>query len=148
MKVRKNYLILPSFQLKVLLGAGVPFFISVFLIYYKVFDALDRMQGYLKASGQSGNNNIYNLFMMQENIIQKSILTSMGVGLLLMSVSLIYLSHKLAGPMYKIKVHLKNNKNNFEPIRFRKTDNLGDLETDMNFYISKAKDNSSNKKAS
>lgn len=49
----------------------------------------------------------------------------------------IFISHKIAGPMYKLKTYLTNIKNGGEisPLYFRKGDYFADLADDVNDYV-------------
>src|SRR5690606_25964788 len=49
----------------------------------------------------------------------------------------IFISHKIAGPMYKLKTYLLNIKNGGEitPIFFRKGDYFSDLADDVNDFV-------------
>ena len=77
------------------------------------------------------------LMQMKEDILLNSILTSLvffAVPCLLAAAFLVYFSHRIAGPMYRIKRYLKEDlsRQDAKDLSFRETDVLHSLATAIN----------------
>jgi hypothetical protein len=125
----KNYWILPKFQKKVIavsLGTGLIVFlfgiISLSLLIHR-----------LKILGlESGFNTDHHYFQFVQDLGVEAfgmflLLTFIAMGVAL--VTQIYVSHKIAGPIYKVYQYFKgiDSAASFSPIAFRKGDYIEDL---------------------
>ena len=148
MKKRTNYFIYPKFQLPIILGGVIPLLLVLGGIYLRFRASFDRLELHMKALGTHTNPKVLNAIQAQETLVQKYFISGAVIGLVVIAVVSILLSHKMAGPIYRLKLELKKLKegNSSMPIKFREGDYLVDMEEDLNHCISKH--SSGDKKAS
>ena len=141
-----NYILRTKFQSFVLIGALVTNLISlyvVFLVYQNHLSIIKDLLRHIKNLAQEQlmgylNNGLFYNFLM---VVLFSIV-------LLNIMILLFMSHKVAGPMLRINKHFKRlaQENLDEPIHFRHYDYLmRDVETNINSYIQRVKDLEKNK---
>ena len=144
MKFRTRFIILPKFQIPIILGGVVPLTLILLGLYLRLNSSFDRLDLHLKAVGLNKNPQILNAVQAQEILLQKYFISGAVVGLIVICAVSLYLSHKMAGPVYRLKKILREKRegNLSGPVKFRKGDYLVPIEDDLNFCL----ENNSRKK--
>ena len=138
MKFRTNYFIMPKYQGKLIIASLIPVSMSLGLIWFARHMTNMKINKHLIASGLGRDTNLTNLIYSQERIFESYFMYGCIISLLFTAVMITIFSHQLAGPIYRLKKHLKENKKDFNNIKFRSKDGFEEIETDLNFYIEKA----------
>ena len=122
----KNLLIMPSFQLK-LIGYFATFFLlstatlysTVWLLFWKI------NQRALKVGIPEGH--VFYQFMNDQKMELEALFIGVAIAFLVILVGIvIYLSHRIAGPVYKLQNHLQSLPKDDE-FQLRKNDFFKDL---------------------
>jgi signal transduction histidine kinase len=142
MKKRTNYFIYPKFQLPIILGGVIPLLLVLGGIYLRFRASFDRLELHMKALGTHTNPKVLNAIQAQEILVQKYFISGAVIGLIVIAVVSILVSHKMAGPIYRLKLELKKLRagESFVPIKFREGDYLVNMEDDLNFCLSEKLD--------
>lgn len=137
MKLRIKFLVLPGFQIKLFLAAFIPFCASLGLLFYQYSRSIETMNAYIKSVGLSYSADINKMISMQQALIENAIWASMFLGALVMSATILIISHRLAGPLRRMQSHLRQMRlsGKATPIRFRKGDYLQEFESDLNHCL-------------
>ena len=121
---RKNYLINPKFQIQFLsymIGAAA----ITFVIFYsaKIIFFL-KIQQYLTSIGIPPTHTLYEFLAKQSKSMDVLFLIAGTIELALLAVFGILLSHKIAGPLYRLYHDMVHNAEGNTPktVRFRKGD--------------------------
>ena len=142
MKKRTRLMILPEFQVPIILGGVLPLFLILSGIYVRFNASFDRLENHLKTLGLNSDPKILNAIQAQEILMQKYFISGALVGLALIVIVSLLISHRMAGPIYRLKMELKNIRNGDAkgPIKFREGDYLVSLEDDLNHCLEKNND--------
>lgn len=134
---RKIYLINPSFQLKVSAYICILVFISSLIYPFIIYDLIVKFGAKIENQDK--------LAQLKADLLTALSLWELGF-ITLVFIVCIFISHKIAGPMYKLKQHLTAIKNG-EPygnISFRNGDYFADIADDVNGAINRVKEDYSN----
>ncbi len=133
---RKKYLINPQFQFD--------FMGSFFLFYLSISSAF--LIGVNLIFQNLKNSDFKNSFLFQELLTSQhsSLVLILSIGLFLILIVnllfLLFMTHKVAGPLFKLKNHLKSmDKDNIEKIYFREKDYFKDVQDEFNLMIERLK---------
>lgn len=137
----RGLLIYPAFQLKLLAAnflimAAISAFVA-FLVHRSFVDLVS--QG---AAARLPAGNPYFAFMVyQEKLVMTYLACGLGISVLLSSVAILFLSHKVAGPIVRMKGFLTGVAESGEVPRlaFRKGDFFSDLPETVNAAFEAAK---------
>jgi hypothetical protein len=137
---RKKILILPRFQLKLVL-----FNFIVLIVIFIIFSLLSYNSfTELKEAGLSLNlseTHVYfELLEAGKNVLLLYLLSGLFITLVFTTIFSLWTSQKMAGPVYRLKSHfnLIVETNSFKKIHFREGDYLKEVEDSLNFVIEKA----------
>lgn len=129
---RRIYLINPPFQLKVSAYICILVFISSLIYPFVIYDLIVKFGAKVE--------NAQKLNQLKSDLITALTLWEIGFMVIIFIV-VIFISHKIAGPMYKLKQHLTTIKNG-EPygnISFRSGDYFADIADDLNQALNRVK---------
>lgn len=137
MRKIKNLFILPSFQLKLLIGCTLPVLISFSLLLLKLRLSFDTLEEQMMLTGFHRNPQVLNAIQSQEIILTRFMYLGVGLGILFTVITILFISHKLAGPIYRLKKELKERKleHSSNDLKFREGDYLKDMEDDLNYFL-------------
>jgi hypothetical protein len=145
MKFRLKYFIYPQFQSSLLLANILSNLIVFALIYSQIYSLFES----LESTGHSINlpqGHIYFQFIeMQKSNIIWSTLMFVTLSILLTSILTLWFSHRLAGPLVRLKKHLSETiqLGQYHELNFRKGDYFSDLPEILNEAIKRIKKNES-----
>ena len=136
---RKKLLIYPEFQLKIII-VNMLITISGFSFlgfqFYRVIHNLEKMGLDVNLPA---NHGYFRFVKYQSGVIFASLVTSLVVGVAVNCFCTLYLSHRLAGPIVRLKGYLKglvhhdfSTKAPAERLKFRKDDYFSDLPPFLN----------------
>lgn len=127
---RSIYLINPKFQIRFCLFVAFVVFISSIIYPFTIYEVIDSFIDYLSANSPG---TISQIKKNRQELI--TILVAWQIGFtLLIFVACIFISHKIAGPIYKLKKHLALLRDG-QPhgkLFFRKGDYFHDLADETN----------------
>ena len=137
MKLRIKFLVLPGFQIKLFLAAFIPFCASMGLLFFQYMNSVKIMNSYIESMGLSYNSEINKMLSMQQGLIENAIWASISLGAIVMSSAILIISHRLAGPLRRMQIHLRQMRlsGKATPLRFRNTDYLKEFESDLNHCL-------------
>ncbi len=123
---RSIFIINPKFQLKISMIVCFLVLISTVLYPITIFELIEQFISSAPEKAQS-------LLSSRNNLFWTLALVQIGI-LGLIFVSMIFISHKVAGPMFKLKNHLLSIRNTqiITPIYFRKGDNFIEIAEEFN----------------
>ena len=134
---RRTYVINKKFQFSVL---GWVTAISVFVTlanYLGLSFFFNKMRA-LAVGAQLNSNHVYFKFLSEQEAIMWKIFMYIAVASAIMIiVGGIFLSHQIAGPLYRLTQHLKSHKKNenVPALKFRKGDYFPEIEEAFNEFI-------------
>ncbi len=132
--LRRTLLIYPRFQLNLMVIILITFVICQLFILYQINHAFN----YLNQSGIDLNlpqESLYFKFIsVEKEIIFKNVILASVISSILMFFATAYLSHRVAGPIVRLRDYLKkiSETNEVEPITFRKNDFFDWLPIEIN----------------
>ncbi len=135
---RKIYLIDPLFQIKVSLY--ICFFVFVSSLIYP-FTIYDLMTQFIAFSAQYSKTVGVSIESKRQSLILILALWQIGFTALVFIIG-IFFTHKIAGPIYKMKKHLKmiREGHTTDDLYFRNGDHFQDLAEEFNLTINKIRD--------
>lgn len=139
--VRKQYLIDRKFQLKwagrIFLLLFMVSFVVGWAIYYAVWDATTSQLKGLVAQGVLSQSQILPVSSTIKSSIAFALLSRSLAVLFILSILTIFLTHRIAGPVFKIKkiIRLIRGGQGSERVFLRKHDEFKDLAEDLNALL-------------
>ena len=139
---RTKFFINPEFQLKLVILAFIPVLVTLSIFYFQSINAVRKVK--ILYENILGDQKATALMMLetQELVLGKYFFWSSIFVFLLTGIILIFISHNMVGPIYRLEKHLEeiNETGEVKLIRFRKKDYLQNLELQINKMFSKHKD--------
>jgi hypothetical protein len=141
-KTRWKLLIYPKFQLSiialntfVILGICIAIYAGIKLGYQEL-----HSQG--EASNLPSNHPYFNFIAYQSSLIMTYLGLCLFIGVVISNLFILVISHKVAGPIVRLKKHLMDVSSSGEisPIHFRKGDFFSDLPAVVNEAMMKIND--------
>jgi hypothetical protein len=138
----KNYLVFPKFQLTLV---GVNLFIMTVcygLVFYQVYDSfahLTQVGVRLKLPADSA---FFKLIDHQQNAIQSKLILAAAISYLVSFVLTVIISHRVSGPLFRLKSYFIDMKENgySKDLNFRDNDYYSELPEVINQAIREIKD--------
>jgi hypothetical protein len=131
----KNYLIYPKFQIPLIIVGQVPFIATLLFLNWRIYDALNRIENLALDLGLPRSHQIFDILHIQGRTIDRVFQIATISCSLISLIVLLILSHRLAGPLYRLRLHLRElvtNRNKNREVHFRKGDFLVEMEPDLN----------------
>ena len=124
-----NYLILPKFQLPLILFNLVIMLGLFCVVFYELKQALESMRQLGVTAGLPPSHPYFQFINHSSNDFLVRLGMALGAGFFITLFANLVLSHKLAGPIYRLYLYFAVLKQGGrrEPIHFRKGDYLQDL---------------------
>jgi hypothetical protein len=134
MKIRIKYFVYPEFQGALLLANVL---INLFLFTFLSVRVKLFFNSLLSAGGSAGlseGHPYYQFINLQKSSLKIEFAIAIFVSLVLTSGLTLWLSHKLAGPLLRLREHLKTTAKNgvYRNLKFRERDYFQDLPTHLN----------------
>jgi DNA integrity scanning protein DisA with diadenylate cyclase activity len=130
---RKNFLINPQFQLSVVGFFTALAILIVAIVYYFQVNFFEKIKSQVMTEGIPANSPIIQFLDQQKHELILQTTIASAVVVLLMIVGGLLLSHRVAGPIYRLRVYFEKNENlNGKKLVFRKNDFFKELETPIN----------------
>ena len=124
MRPRKTYFVNPRLQLQLILGANLLALISVVLIATLNYYVQSHLQNYASALNLPPVHPFSDVLAKHEADFDRLCLLVGLVQFAIFNVTAIFLSHRIAGPLYRLQRHLDEVGEGKEPgdVKFRKGD--------------------------
>ena len=141
---RKNYFVNPRLQLQLILGANVLALISALLIATLNFYVQSHLQSYGSTLNLPPGNPVTDLVAQREAQFDRLCLVIGILQFVLFNATAIFLSHRIAGPLYRLQRHLEEVAEGKEPkdVKFRKGDYYQQLAEACNKLMARMRDSS------
>jgi len=136
LNLRKVILINKKFQLSVLLSFAILILIVELLFYFATVYFFKCMQDDAIVAGLSPNHIFFSYLNNQKYLMQNIFILTACISTLIIFLGGIYLSHRIAGPLYRLTKHFQNSSlSNVQQIKFRKNDYFPEIEKAFNEFI-------------
>lgn len=138
-----SYIINPKFQIKMificiwpLIGISIANYVAVMTFFSEL-----RSQG--ESAGYSADHVFFQFLNKQQQSLSLYLGISFAVAILVFFVLGFYFSHKVAGPLYRMRKSLQDMaaNNTLVPITFRQGDYFQDVKDSFNQLVEKLKSN-------
>ena len=136
-----NYLVYPKFQFTLVIANIVILTFILVLIYFSANDAFNQLVDIGKKISFSANHPYFEFVEKSRNMMNLKLRWAFGIAIFLTAVSSIFISHKMVGPIKKLKDHLFafSQNHSIGELKFRKGDFFNDLPEIVNKSLEKAK---------
>lgn len=136
----KSLLINRKFQLSIIGQFSILALIITGVFYLAVTFFFREMSAQAMESGIPAGHVYFRFLAEQQSTLNKIFLICSLVAVIVILAGGLWLSHQVAGPMHRLVIHLRENKNssgNTPPLKFRKSDYFPEVEEAFNEYIKK-----------
>jgi hypothetical protein len=129
---RSTMLIYPSFQLRlVAINCGVGLLVYS-IVGYRLSTSFEALRQEALGAGIQTNDYFYNFLNEQSHLISVSLLISLSASVVVACLTTLWISHKLAGPMIRLRGFMRQvgetpDDTRLRPLRFRKNDCFRDI---------------------
>ena len=141
-KNRSNYLINPKFQWDIILkfiGLACFNILSFYVLVYLFFSNLESKAHYV---GLKDSHPFLVFVHDQKTLMTFSFIIVAIVNLSVIICMGVFISHRVAGPLYRLKSYMDNFKmTEVHQVKFRKKDYFMDLQDSFNAFIDRIKKN-------
>ncbi len=138
-KFRWNLLIYPKFQLTLVFLVLVVFVTTLGCITFEFWQTFENLNN-VGLQSNLGQNHVYFEFLRAQRVTLFKIIAYVGgVGLLLSLLVSLYVTHRLAGPLVRLKSHFERmgNTGEFREIHFRENDFFEELPEIINVALAR-----------
>jgi methyl-accepting chemotaxis protein len=141
---RKNYFVNPRLQLQLILGANVLALISALLIATLNFYIQSHLQNYGSTLGLPPSHPFSEFLAEREAQFDRLCLVIGIIQFALFNLTAIFLSHRIAGPLYRLERHLDEVAEGKDPkdVKFREGDYYQPLAEACNKVIARMRESS------
>ena len=129
---RIKFLIIPKFQLPLIYFVSTLFLVFSFIALGLVLFNFHEMKLLGQEIGLAQGHPFFNFIQNQEKLLTLSLTTFIVFGLVGNFIFILYFSHRLAGPIYKLIRFLEDEELEGQKIIFRKNDFLKPYEEKLN----------------
>ncbi len=129
---RIKFLIIPKFQLPLIYFVSILFLVFSFIALGLVLFNFHEMKLLGQEIGLAQGHPFFNFIQNQEKLLTLSLTTFIVFGLVGNFIFILYFSHRLAGPIYKLIRFLEDEELEGQKIIFRKNDFLKPYEEKLN----------------
>lgn len=135
---RKVFLINKDFQFSIIRWFSVLAFILVGIYYLSMHLFFDSITKEAIAAGLAPDHVFFVYINEQKRFMVNVFLITSLIAILVIFIGGLLLSHKVAGPIYRLVQHLStHNKDSVPPLKFRKGDYFPEVEAAFNDFIKK-----------
>jgi len=134
--LRKVILINKKFQLTIISWMLLLGIMSSSFIYSANMYFFKHMKDEAEMAGLSVDNIIYQYIDSQKIFMTNVFIITALVTIFVIVIGGLYMSHRVAGPLYRLTQHLKqNNPQDCTPIKFRKGDFFLEIQNEFNEFL-------------
>lgn len=139
----KNFIIYPKFQLTLLIANISVTLITLLVVNYKAHRVFERLYQLGKEINLNDGHPYFNFISTSGELLYINLRWAFGLSLILTIITTIYISHRIAGPIYNLKQFFTEIVEGapFRKIKFRKGDYYSELPELINNAIEKIKRN-------
>lgn len=138
----KNYLIYPKFQLSLVAVGILISAITFFVLSFEIHQSFNYLTGIGEQLNFKSDSGYFKLLNSQKNLLTKNLIYVGLVSAFLSSIISIYISHRIVGPIYRLRKYFQDAKTDGvkTPLKFRDNDYFEDLPKTINEVLFKEKD--------
>lgn len=141
MEKRRIVFIYPQFQLALLVAQLTSLILFSLLILYQSHQFISNLRDMGFQAGFPEGHGYFQFLKFQETYLLKHLVYSIGIALIASICLTLYFSHRLAGPIVRLRLHLQElnlgRKALSDKLQFRKGDYFSELPTEVNALIEK-----------
>lgn len=136
---RKTLLINKKFQLSIISWFSILAILITATFYLSITLFFNEMAGQAVEAGFPPGHVFFRFLGEQQSMLNKLFLGCSLVAILLIMGGGLWLSHQVAGPLYRLVKHMKEHGKSSEtpPVKFRKGDYFPEIEEAFNEFIKK-----------
>lgn len=140
----KNYLIYPKFQLSLVIIGILISAITFFVLSFEIHQSFDYLISIGERLNFKSDSGYFKLLDSQKTLLTKNLIFVGLISAFLSSIISIYISHRIVGPIYRLRKYFQDAKVDGvkTPLKFRDNDYFEDLPKTINDVLFKDKDNS------
>jgi sterol desaturase/sphingolipid hydroxylase (fatty acid hydroxylase superfamily) len=136
--MRKVILINKPFQYSILAWFSFLSIILISIFYSTIWYFFYNLKKEAVSVGLPPDHIFFTFINEQKSIMDNVFIVSSIIALLVILIGGLILSHKVAGPLYRLTKHLQaHDKNNTPPLKFRKGDYFPEIEKSFNDFLNK-----------
>lgn len=136
--MRKVILINKPFQYSILAWFSCLSIILISIFYSTILYFFYNLKKEATSVGLPHDHIFFTFINEQKSIMDNVFIVSSIVAILVILMGGLILSHKVAGPLYRLTKHLQGyDKNNIPPLKFRKGDYFPEIEKAFNDFLKK-----------
>ena len=136
--MRKVILINKPFQYSILAWFSFLSIILISIFYSTIWYFFNNLKKEALSVGLPPEHIFFTFINEQKAIMDNVFIVSSIVALIVILVGGLVLSHKVAGPLYRLTKHLQgHNRGNITPVKFRKGDYFPEIEEAFNEFLKK-----------
>ena len=136
--MRKVILINKPFQYSILAWFSFLSIILISIFYSTIWYFFNNLKKEALSVGLPPEHIFFTFINEQKAIMDNVFIVSSIVALIVILVGGLVLSHKVAGPLYRLTKHLQgHNRGNITPVKFRKGDYFPEIEEAFNDFLKK-----------
>lgn len=127
--MRTRFIIYPKFQYSIIFANIAALLLCMAFIFFKIDATFSLMKEMANSANISPQHNFFTLLGLQQSVIFEKILMISSLYLIISTVAIILLSHKMAGPIVRLKSYLKEleETKTYTKLSFRKGDYFIDV---------------------
>ena len=134
--LRKTILINKRFQFSILTKIALIGLLIEVIFYSSNIYFFRQLENQAMLAGLAPDNVFFQFLNAQKEMMNKIFVVSTLLSLSLIFFGGFYISHRIAGPLYRLTQHLKTyNYNNIKPVKFRKGDYFPEIQEAFNEFI-------------
>ncbi len=128
-KMRSKYLIYPRFQLTLVAATALAFAVASALIGFQTWRSVKSLVDMGVQAGLQPDHPYFQFLQLQARTIYAFVAAGCGVGLIISTATVFYVSHRMAGPLVRLQRHFEEIRKTGEvrTIAFRKSDYFSEL---------------------
>ena len=135
---RKSFLINRTFQLSIISWFSLLCLLLIGIFYIANISFFHFLSNQALEAGITSDHIYFSLLNEQEVLMNKIFVYSSLFSIIVIQLGGLFLSHKVAGPLYRLNQHLRShNRQNVTPLKFRKGDYFREIEESFNEFIKK-----------
>jgi hypothetical protein len=137
----KNFLIYPRFQLALLVANIAISSITLVIVHFSVYDVFNKLKNMGEKINLPIDHPYFSFIMHSKELMSIRLNWVFGISIFITAILSIYLSHKVVGPIYKLRKFFTelNVDQTLSKLYFRKGDYYDDLPKIVNDALNKFK---------
>ncbi len=146
---RRNYMINPGFQLRFMFYVAFAILVGLYLVYLSNLWYFETVISEGQEIGLDASHPYFEFIEQQRLLLTKTYLTVSAVVFAVLMLFGLFLSHHIAGPLYRITSYMNqiaSGETDLPPVTLRKRDFFTEVADSLNNMLAEMKRNQTNRK--